>query len=258
MLAIPRHSRVKSYGIRVAAAHCLERHGIPVAKIIEYHLEEKDIPEYLVFQKIKGEHIDLETLTLQEQEKAHFSAGEILNAIHGIREIAKYGRLNAQLIGSAPSWEEFIRMYFKESLERLRENRELWAAYSEKLIHEYESHEEIVSRCIAPQFLHADFHLGNLLFKDLRVSAVLDLDLITGGDPAWDSCHYQHTFNTHRTVGVASFKEGYGRQLDARAEYLYSLVIWTRKIGSQAKERPEALQETIPELDLILSYGSNV
>ena len=103
-----------------------------------------------------------------------------------------------------------------------------------------------------PIFLHADFHINNLLFKDCKVVGVMDLDIVSSGDSEWDTGHYCHTFNYDRNNGINSLRSGYGQAIDILAERVYSIIIWTRKLGSQAIDRPEALKETIPELENIL------
>ena len=251
ILSIPRHTRVKSYAIRVAATYKLASEGVPVAEILEYFEGNEEIPEYLIVRKIDGANVDLKGISETERECMHYSAGEILNRIHRIN-IEGYGRLEADLKGNKLSWKDFLDSFFEESLGRVKQNPELSDRYASILIEEYNKGKENIMPLKNSSFLHADFHLGNLLFKNGKVVAVLDLDIVTSGDPNWDTGHYCHTFNIDRINGVVSFRKGYGKDVDLEAERLYCLIIWTRKIGSQAMQRPEALKETIPELERII------
>lgn len=251
ILTIPRHERVKDYSIRVAATRKLEQEGIPVAKIVEYSPESSNTPEYLIIEKVEGENADLSRKTTVQRDKIHRSTGEVLSAIHSIRTEG-YGRLDERLEGSYNSWNGFLDFFFEDSFKRLERDDKLLKEYGCRLRTEY-----LESRMKAQElkdgfFLHADYHPGNVLYKNDLVIAVLDLDLVTSGDPNWDTGHYSHTFNVDRAGGLDSFRKGYNMDIDPIAEKLYSISIWTRKIGSQVIDRPEALNESILELNKIL------
>ncbi|MDP3882215.1 MAG: aminoglycoside phosphotransferase family protein [Nanoarchaeota archaeon] len=252
ILTIPRHERVKSYELRVAASRLLESHGIPVAEIIGHSPQTTDAPEYLIVRKVAGEHINFESIGKAERKKIHISAGEILARIHEIN-IEGYGRLDGKLKGQSPSWTKFADEFFEESLRRVSAVPNLREKYGKILQGEYEQGRNILASNTDQSLLHADFHPRNLLFDNGKVVAVLDLDIVTSGDTAWDTGHYCHTFNVDRSSGIRAFREGYGNPINQEAERLYSLMIWTRKIGSQARQRPEALKETLPELERILA-----
>ena len=251
ILMIPRHERVKSYSIRVKATQFLSSKGIPVSEILDYSSGNNGTPEYLLVNRVDGEHPDLLKSTSLERERVHRSAGEVLSAIHDLASLG-YGRFNPDLLGEDSSWVEFTDNFFAESINRVKRSSELYSRFGRLLEDGYQKSRADIVNFSAPSFLHADFHLGNLLFKNGQVSAVLDLDIVTSGDPNWDSGHYVHTFNIDRMNGVKSFREGYSGSNFPSKERLYCLIIWTRKIGSQIVQRPEALKETIPELEKIL------
>ena len=251
ILMIPRHERVKSYSIRVKATQFLSSKGIPVSEILDYSSGNNGTPEYLLVNRVDGEHPDLLKSTSLERERVHRSAGEVLTAIHDLASL-RYGRFNPDLLGEDSSWVGFTDNFFAESINRVKRSSELYSRFGRLLEDGYQKSRADIVNFSAPSFLHADFHLGNLLFKNGQVSAVLDLDIVTSGDPNWDSGHYVHTFNIDRMNGVKSFREGYGGSNFPSKERLYCLIIWTRKIGSQIVQRPEALKETIPELEKIL------
>lgn len=251
ILTIPRHERVKNYAIRVKATQFLAAQGIPVAEILDYSPEKEDLPEYLLVKKVEGANINLLVSSQKERKKVHQSAGEVLQAIHNL-SCSGYGRLDKNLIGENKSWVNFTDDFFSESMRRVKLSPELYNRFGKLLEEEYRTGRPKITNSYQRSFLHADFHLGNLLFKDEKVSAVLDLDIVSSGDSCWDTGHYCHTFNVDRTNGVESFRKGYNRPEDLGKERLYCLMIWTRKIGSQAVQRPDALKETIPELEKIL------
>jgi len=251
ILTIPRHERVKSYSVRVNATQYLHSKGIPVSEILEYSLENNKCPEYLLVRRVEGEHINLAKSTISERESVHGSAGEVLRAIHNLNSQG-YGRLKPDLVGENSSWVEFTDKFFAESIGRVKRSPDLYSSFGGILEEEYRMGRENLIDFSLPSFLHADFHLGNLLFKKGKVSAVLDLDIVSSGDPNWDSGHYCHTFNIDRVNGIRDFRSGYGESHEEFLERLYCLMVWTRKIGSQSIQRPEALNETVPELEKIL------
>lgn len=251
ILTIPRHERVKGYGIRVAATRKLESAGIPIASIIEYAPGQNGISEYLIVEKIDGENVDLSQKTASQRESIHQSAGETLKAIHSISGEG-FGRFDKYLIGQHSSWIDFVDSFFEDSFQRLERDNLLLAEYGSLLRTEYKRSRDEALEVRTGSFLHADYHLGNLLIRNKRVVAVLDLDIVTSGDPPWDIGHYYHTFNVDREEGMEAFRRGYGTNRNQTNERLYSLAIWTRKIGSQVIDRPEALKESLPELKKIL------
>jgi aminoglycoside phosphotransferase (APT) family kinase protein len=253
ILTIPRHERVKDYKLRVEATKRLDNYGIPVARILEYSPKNNSTPEYLIVEKLDGEHADLEKRTSAQRDYIHRSSGEILKAIHKIPG-NKFGRLNDSLVGKNYSWISFVDHFFSDSMSRVHKVPVLWYEYSTKLFEDYYTLREKMGDLQNPSFLHADYHLNNLLFKDSKVLAVLDLDIVTSGDPSWDTGHYCHTFNIDRNAGTKSFRKGYGG-VNEEMERIYCLAIWARKIGSQGQNRKDALQETIPELNRILKNG---
>ena len=250
ILTLPRHERVRGYQTRVMANQLLMHHGLPVPPIIEYRRGTDETPEYLLVEKVSGEHPVLSKCTQKERDRIHSSAGEILRKVHNIK-MSGFGRMSPKMEGENPTWLKFADSFFDESIGRLMKTKDLYALFGGKLETEYFKGRKRIEGVTGSQLLHADFHRGNLLFNHGVVSAVLDLDLISSGDGNWDTGHYCHTFNFDRSMGVRSFRAGYGDGYDPDMERLYCLMIWTRKIGSQAIDRPNALKETIPELEKI-------
>src|SRR3989344_799027 len=251
ILMIPKHKRVRDYKIRVRATQELISYGIPTPRVLEYSPKKEDLSEYLIVEKINGEHVNLSKKGKKERDIIHKSAGEILKEIHQI-PCEGFGRLDALMIGTSNYWKEFIDSFFRESLNRLSKTEYLFKKYGYKVQEEYEKGLENMINLSKPKFLHADYHIGNLLFNNGKVTAVMDLDIVSGGDQAWDTGHYCHTFNFDRLNGSTSFRKGYGNNMDYERERIYLIIIWTRKIGSQAIDRPDSLNETIPEFEKIL------
>ena len=107
ILTIPRHKRVRDYKIRVRATQELISYGIPTPRVLEYSPKKEDLSEYLIVEKINGEHVNLSKKGKKERDIIHKSAGEILKEIHQI-PCEGFGRLDALMIGTSNYWKEFI------------------------------------------------------------------------------------------------------------------------------------------------------
>ena len=101
-------------------------------------------------------------------------------------------------------------------------------------------------------FLHGDYHLGNILFQGTALKAVIDLDIVMRGDAHWDLGHFVRTRKSKCPDAMEAFVDGYGKPVDDARMRFYAMVIWTRKIASQAESRRAALAESVPEMERIL------
>ncbi|MEM4240290.1 MAG: aminoglycoside phosphotransferase family protein [Candidatus Woesearchaeota archaeon] len=255
VLTIPKDPRVKSYGIRVAAMQFLSKNGIPTTEVVKYSSEKSEYPfEYLIIKRLDAHPIDIALLSSSDRLNVHRNSGKTLASIHKL-QAQSFGRLDEQLKGSHASWADFVNSFFTKSLDELCKHDNIKNAYATRIKDRYNLLKPVLQRTKTPCFLHGDYHIGNLLFKNLEVAGVLDLDIVMSGDQYWDIAHYQHTFNIEREQGMAEFRRGYDLEEDPAREQLYALVLWTKKAASQSTKRPEALKETLPELERILRGG---
>ena len=253
VMSIPRNGNKIQYNIRVAATKKLMEHNIPTTDVVDYN--NKNGIEYIITKKIEGSNIDLNKISLNERNELHFNTGKILKNVHSIKT-ESFGRMDEKSIGTSKTWKKFVENYFLESMNRVYKTKFLVDKYGRKIESSFTNNLNLCDTVNNPSFLHGDYHLGNLLFKNNRVSALLDLDIVTSGDTAWDIGHYSRTFNKSRKEGMKHFRKGYGGEYDLKREDFYSLIIWTRKIGTQALTRPKALKESILEIEKILYKGA--
>jgi len=246
VVSIPRTQRVNSYAIRYAAARHLERHAVPVPRVVKYsQVEGIDV---LVAERIRA--------FPSYGENRHRNAGVILRQIHRAPSYG-WGRLNAGLVGTSPSWVDFIDDYFNTSLSRVNAHPDL-DKLSHVLREQYSRLLPLIHIPTSPSFLHADFHPGNMLYDGDTIAAVLDLDIVSSGPKEWDIGHYCFTCKDDPQHARAALLEGYGDASDQISELFYAMCIWTRKVGSQYRDRPDAFTESSDTLVTILERLDDV
>jgi len=244
-ISIPRNPNKVSYSIRVAAIRHFKEHNIPTTPLIDHGFVNGI--EYIITQRLNATNINVNSLTFSEAEHVHAQCGHWLKIIHNT-SAKNAGRLNSELIGSHKSWQYFVEDYFNISLRRLSADTELYQKYGKVFCERFNK----MSFSNKAVFLHGDYHIGNILFEGITLSAIIDLDIVMSGDPLWDLGHYQRTYNTGRPRGNIAFLKGYGIEIDQEMATNYAMIIWARKLASQAESRRLALSETIEELERIL------
>ncbi len=235
VISMPRDSSKTHYAVRVAIINFLQENGIPTTPVLDYSTSGGI--EYVVTARVPGCNVDLRNLTLEDQLNIHRASAEVLGKMHTLR-VKKFGKIDSTLVGSNDSWKDFVIDYFEEGMRRLYLTPGLNDLLSKRIRTAFDGGLSICERVTEPVFLHGDFHIGNLLFDNLRVAAVIDLDIPKSGDVAWDTAHYSHTFNLNQGEGLSAFREVYDHS-SIRDEDFYAMIIWTMKIGSQGIYRPE-------------------
>jgi aminoglycoside phosphotransferase (APT) family kinase protein len=248
VINIPKNEHKIDYGVRAAVTQILINAQIPTLDVIEYQSAKL---HYIITKRKSGSSIRLADISDKDQESVHAQTADILRRIHEIK-IEGYGRINSLGIGTNKSWSEFIDSFFSTSITRLYASKDLWIMFGSILENEFAKNRNIASDVKRGRLLHADYHIGNLLFNNLNLEAVMDLDIAASGDPWYDIAHYSRTFNINRKKGMATFYEFYGTIPQPEKERFYALVIWARKIASQGENRQDALKETIPEMQKII------
>lgn len=246
-ISIPKESSKIEYAVRVAAMKYLSENGIPTINLIDYgNLNGR---EYIVTKRLDAYNLDLSKLSNIEQEKVHIQCGKLAHELHRL-SVNGFGRLDDNLCGPYDSWRGFVYGFFDSALKRLHTTEFLKERFSKRLQKRFSTQEYLLDRS-SESFLHGDYHLGNMLFYGIDLKALIDLDIVMGGDKHWDIGHYIRTFHGDRIKGKKAFFKGYGEVDEERSKF-YAMLIWTRKIASQGESRPEALEESVAEMEKIL------
>lgn len=248
-LSIPKDCSKIQYATRAAAMQHLTKYGIPTTRLVNYN--QIDGIEYIITERITGGPINLGELNAQDIQYIHEQSARMIKSLHSTTATG-YGRLNSRLEGTHKTWKEFVDNFFDSALSRLYTDAILWNKFGNELEKLYSEGEHFLKNH-SNSFLHGDFHLDNMIFSGKICKAIIDLDIVMNGDVHWDLGHYVRTFHGDRKIGKKIFFETYGNIDEDRANY-YSMIIWTRKIASQAETRRCALSESVPEMEDIIKW----
>jgi aminoglycoside phosphotransferase (APT) family kinase protein len=188
--------RKKPPGKLLPSAHAVDREfrvqsalagsGVPVAPMVLYHSEPDIVgtPFYLM-ERVEGRifaESSLKDVARHERRMMYRSVAEVLAAIHsididttGLRDFGKsFGYLARQLERWSGQWE----LSRDDGIAEIDELAE-WLR------------EHLPDESGDTTLVHGDFRIGNLIFhpRAPRVSAVLDWELSTLGDPMADLAH---------------------------------------------------------------------
>ena len=151
-------------------------HGIPVPRPLYQSDDALDTP-FFIMERVFGETYPKRLLNDEKYAKtrSHWAAelGTILARIHRI-----------------PLTEELGFLKRPSAFEQIERNENIWRAMklNESMVLEYSF------RCLKTHipknpptcFIHADFRMGNILFDESGVKAILDWELAQTGDPMYD------------------------------------------------------------------------
>ena len=175
----------------------LRREAVVMKKLLEVKLpvpellvldEDKDVLPYdfiiMGFLEGKEIHANWKNIKPSLKEKLCFEGGVLLSKIHQI-DFPKFGDLQNG-IGEYDTWIEYIFC---------RLNREMKSCFDAQLFSKmqlqqmeniFSEKKEILESVVEAKLVHADFHLGNLLFQEKEISGILDFEWSLAGDPEWD------------------------------------------------------------------------
>jgi aminoglycoside phosphotransferase (APT) family kinase protein len=164
----------------------LARSGVPVAPMVLYHGEPDIVgTAFYLMERVEGRifsESSLKDVARHERRAMYRSAAEVLAAIHsididatGLRDFGKTGTYLARQI------ERWARQWELSRDEGIPEIDRL-AAWLREHLPDGDGDTTLV---------HGDFRIGNLIFhpREPRISAVLDWELSTLGDPMADLAH---------------------------------------------------------------------
>jgi aminoglycoside phosphotransferase (APT) family kinase protein len=247
-ISIPRNGLKVDYSVRVAAMQYLSRHSIPTTRLVDYGAV--DGIEYVITRRIAAAPPCVVRCSTPDSESMLHACGDVLRRIH-LLDASGYGRLDSSLCGPHRSWKGFVEDYFVSSLRRLSKDACLRTKFVRTLEARFGDMLPLIDD-VRVAFLHGDYHSGNVLFQGTELKAVIDLDIVMRGDPHWDLAHFVRTCKWGHREARETFLDAYGEPVDEARMRFYAMVIWTRKIASQAESRREALAESVPEMERIV------
>ncbi len=88
---------------------------------------------------------------------------------------------------------------------------DLFSSLSQKhFLNLFESTIHLFDSVQVPKLIHGDFHFGNLLFANQKITGVLDFEWSCCGDPLFDICNNLQDMDSKWPGSQDAFNKGYG------------------------------------------------
>lgn len=162
---------------------------VPVSQVIALDTSKRLAPyDYLILTKMPGQTISTSAaeLPLDTRYAIGYSAGQHLATMHS-HTFAQFGLLHALKAGTPqPDWPAYVAEFFRYYHGQVQA---LGILPADVLARTDSLHTRMQPRFAAVQqgvFIHGDYHFHNILQQDGKLSAVLDFDWASSGDPSWD------------------------------------------------------------------------
>jgi aminoglycoside phosphotransferase (APT) family kinase protein len=162
---------------------------VPVSKVVALDTSKNLAPyDYLILTKMPGHTISTSTadLPLADRYAIGYSAGQHLATIHS-HSFDQFGLLYNILAGiPQPDWPAYVAdhyQYYRGQVQALGLlSADVWGRIDALM----ERMQPLLAAVQQGVFIHGDYHFLNLLQQDGKLSAVLDFDWASSGDPSWD------------------------------------------------------------------------
>ncbi len=169
------------------AYNLLRQAGIPCPQVIALDDSETLAPyPYMIMTKVDGVSLldSWTQLTPTQQHNVAQEAGRILASIHSIM-LPKFGNLyGTERVFD--NWYAYVTDKFERDGNESVADGTLTSAIRDRIQHVFEEHRPIFDSVMQPHLIHWDYHFGNLMQQDGKITAVLDFEWALGGDPAHD------------------------------------------------------------------------
>jgi len=155
----------------------------PVPKIIAHDLSKKVIgKEYVLYEYIPGAPI------------MNPGRAELKQIIRAIKKINKapmegFGWLSPEGKGYWKTWDEFVFKILGEKLRKGIRKKKISSSFASRIQKKFWDNQELFMN-VKPKLLKTDTSLGNYIFNDGKLVAVIDFDFTMSGDPLWQVGHF--------------------------------------------------------------------
>ncbi len=165
----------------------LRQAGIPCPMVIVLDVSKTLAPyDYMIMNKVEGITIldSWQELTPAQQHDVTYEAGRLLALIHNIL-LPKFGNLyGTERIFE--NWYAYIMDKFDRDGHESVTDGLLAPVIRDRMQLVFEAHQPLFDKVIQPHLIHWDYHFGNLMQQNGKITAVLDFEWALGGDPAHD------------------------------------------------------------------------
>ncbi|MBI1278843.1 MAG: phosphotransferase [Anaerolineaceae bacterium] len=165
----------------------LKQAGIPCPEVIILDDSKTLAPyDYTIMTKVEGTSLldSWSELTPIQQQAVAQEAGQLLARMHNIT-LSNFGDLYGTE-GVFDSWYAYIMHYFEHDSQRAVSEGWLVPVIRDRMHTVLEVYRPLFETVTQPRLIHWDYHFGNLMQKDGKITAVLDFEWALGGDPAHD------------------------------------------------------------------------
>jgi aminoglycoside phosphotransferase (APT) family kinase protein len=231
--------------------------GIPVPEVISYKANPSTIGyPTMVMSAAEGKNIDEVSLASEQEEAIYENVGSILRKINGVR-VEGFGPvkiIDGQPKGKFASWAEYFVWWKKrldEAVDFLKENNLITSEEVQKI---YKVFAELEALNVKQAFLlHRDIHPEHIFVDQNKVTGIIDLGRLQGGDPRYDIAMSLFFQNEKRQE---YFKKGYGEITNDPVVSKFLVITATtktmfrtqRRDGGAAKKSLQFLKDTLSKL----------
>lgn len=235
----------------------LARHGIRLVPRVLYAAPfgTAALPfAYTVMTRLPGRPLAEVTLGPAEVAGVYRRMGQVLAAIHRIVQ-DRWGYLTTRVVDTRPSNRAYMTDQFAR---RLREFADLGGdpALARAIARHVARHAHRFAACAAPVLCHNDFHQGNVLVEDARVTGFVDVEGAISADPLLDLARTDYYALREDPARRRAFLDGYGplppdspdRIALYRLHHAVELWNWATRLDKPA-DRERALADIRATLD---------
>lgn len=213
----------------------LHNHGVPVPKVRAFDPSCDHAPyAVLIAERLPGRNLEAHWSTGTDAQRTALArdAGQWLARIHNVTEGAyvSFGEPWGEGPFQASSWSAYQEHLVAFYLEHLRDHDMLDQAQCTHLEALVQSAQAIFDEVAVPSLVHNDYHFGNLLFVDDRITGIVDFEWSCAGDPVLDLSSLDSLERTNPGSREALL-EGYQRVRALPADWTRRAQ-WYRAIGS--------------------------
>ena len=162
---------------------------VPVSRVIALDTSKRLAPyDYLILTKMPGQTISTSAanLPLAARSAIGYSAGQYLATMHSLT-FPQFGLLYNLLAGTPqPDWPAYVAEHFRYYQGQVQALGVVSADVLGRIDALLVRMQPLLAAVQQGVLIHGDYHLLNLLQHDGQVSAVLDFDWASSGDPSWD------------------------------------------------------------------------
>lgn len=186
--------------------------------------------DYMVCKKIEGKNIEQSWAHLSEKLKSvlSFQAGQVLSQIHSV-ELNHFGELSGN--GPFPktnTWTEYLAFILNYHLEEAMALSLFTAEKRNSFLNSFKNHAHMFDKFETPKLVHGDFHLGNLLSDQEKITGVLDFEWACAGDPLFDMSNQLREMDKTWPGSQENFNQGYGIKMfseeDLKKMEVYAMI----------------------------------